>query len=62
LAQADKLLVLNEGRLQAFGPSHEVLKALSGAQEQQREKAPSATPAGLSLSRQYQASTQGGGA
>ena len=28
LAQADKLLVLNEGRLQAFGPSQEVLKAL----------------------------------
>ena len=28
LAQADKLLVLNEGRLQAFGPSQDVLKAL----------------------------------
>ena len=62
LAQADKLLVLNEGRLQAFGPSHDVLKALSGAQEQPREKAPSPTPAGLSLSRQYQASTKGAGA
>ncbi|MFC6300270.1 type I secretion system permease/ATPase [Pseudomonas spelaei] len=29
LAQADKLLVLNEGHLQAFGPSQEVLRALS---------------------------------
>ncbi|OLF53714.1 type I secretion system permease/ATPase [Pseudomonas chlororaphis] len=70
LAQADKLLVLNEGRLQAFGPSQEVLKALSGqaqaqaqpqaqAQEQQpRDKA----PAGLSMSRQYQAPTRNPGA
>ncbi|OPB02788.1 peptidase [Pseudomonas fluorescens] len=49
LAQADKLLVLNEGRLQAFGPSQEVLRALSGQQEAPREKA------GVSLSRQYQA-------
>jgi ATP-binding cassette subfamily C exporter for protease/lipase len=37
LAQADKLLVLNDGRLQAFGNSQDVLKALSGAQEQSRE-------------------------
>ncbi|MHA6575614.1 type I secretion system permease/ATPase [Pseudomonas yamanorum] len=34
LAQADKLLVLNEGRLQAFGPSQDVLRALSGQREQ----------------------------
>jgi len=34
LAQADKLLVLNEGRCQIFGPSAEVLKALSSAQHQ----------------------------
>ncbi|MNC36580.1 Type I secretion system ATP-binding protein PrsD [compost metagenome] len=57
LAQADKLLVLNDGRLQAFGPSQEVLKALSGAQEQQREKA-AQTPGGLSMSRQYQPTTR----
>jgi ATP-binding cassette subfamily C exporter for protease/lipase len=60
LAQADKLLVLNDGRLQAFGPSQEVLKALSGAQEQPREKAPQA-PGGLSMSRQYQPSTRSSG-
>ena len=35
LAQADKLLVLNEGHTQVFGPSAEVLKALTGAQQQQ---------------------------
>lgn len=64
LAQADKLLVLNEGRLQAFGPSQEVLKALagnpSGAQEQQREK-PAQAPGGLSMSRQYQPTTRNSG-
>lgn len=49
LAQADKLLVLNEGRLQAFGPSQEVLRALSGQSETPREKT------GVSFSRQYQA-------
>ncbi|MFO2463451.1 type I secretion system permease/ATPase [Pseudomonas sp. 15FMM2] len=54
LAQADKLLVLNEGRLQAFGPSQEVLKALSGQQEPPREKA------GVSLSRQYPAARNPG--
>lgn len=32
LAQTDKLLVLNDGRLQAFGPSQEVLRTLSGQQ------------------------------
>ncbi|PHH39029.1 MULTISPECIES: type I secretion system permease/ATPase [Pseudomonas] len=60
LAQADKLLVLNDGRLQAFGASQEVLKALSGAQEQQREKSAQA-PGGLSMSRQYQPSTRNSG-
>lgn len=49
LAQADKLLVLSEGHLQAFGPSQEVLRALSGQQEPPREKP------GVSFSRQYQA-------
>nr|AAC38254.1 zinc-protease transporter [Pseudomonas fluorescens] len=49
LAQADKLLVLNEGRLQAFGPSQEVLRALSGQQEAPKDKP------GVSFSRQYQA-------
>ena len=34
LAQADKLMVLNEGHLQAYGPSQEVLRALSGQREQ----------------------------
>jgi ATP-binding cassette subfamily C exporter for protease/lipase len=60
LAQADKLLVLNDGRLQAFGPSQDVLKALSGQQEQQREKAAQA-PGGLSMSRQYQPTTRNSG-
>ena len=54
LAQADKLLVLNEGRLQAFGPSQEVLRALSGQAEPPREKA------GVSLSRQYPAARNPG--
>ncbi|WP_338474854.1 type I secretion system permease/ATPase [Pseudomonas khavaziana] len=49
LAQADKLLVLGEGHLQAFGPSQEVLRALSGQQEAPKEKP------GVSFSRQYQA-------
>ncbi|ASV38753.1 type I secretion system permease/ATPase [Pseudomonas sp. NS1(2017)] len=49
LAQADKLLVLSEGHLQAFGPSQEVLRALSGQQEAPKEKP------GVSFSRQYQA-------
>ena len=57
LAQADKLLVLNDGRLQAFGPSQDVLKALSGAQEQK----PAQAPGGLSMSRQYQPSTRSSG-
>ncbi|KTC42212.1 type I secretion system permease/ATPase [Pseudomonas sp. ABAC61] len=67
LALADKLLVLNEGRLQAFGPSQEVLKALSGAQQAQAQEAPrerpaAAAPGGLSMSRQYQAPTRNQGA
>jgi len=64
LAQADKLLVLNDGRLQAFGPSHDVLKALSGNQPgnppQPNEK-PAQAPAGLSMSRQYQPTTRNSG-
>lgn len=60
LAQADKLLVLNEGRLQAYGPSQEVLKALSGTQEQQREKTAQA-PGGLNMSRQSQPTTRNSG-
>ena len=59
LAQADKLLVLNEGRLQAFGPSQEVLRALSGQSETpQRDR----TPNGLSMSRQYQTANKPSGA
>ncbi|CAI8818511.1 Alkaline protease secretion ATP-binding protein AprD [Pseudomonas sp. IT-P171] len=57
LAQADKLLVLNDGRLQAFGPSQDVLKALAGALEQK----PAQAPAGLSMSRQYPSSTRNSG-
>ncbi|MBC2656316.1 type I secretion system permease/ATPase [Pseudomonas sp. MSSRFD41] len=67
LALADKLLVLNEGRLQAFGPSQEVLKALAGAQQAQAQEAPrerpaAAAPGGLSMSRQYQVPTRNQGA
>lgn len=51
LAQADKLLVMNEGRLQAFGPSQEVLKALSGQPPAQQEA--SRDKPGLSLNRQF---------
>lgn len=47
LAQADKLLVLSEGRMQAFGPAHEVMQALSRAQEQaQRQPANAALATG----------------
>ncbi|MDD1014869.1 type I secretion system permease/ATPase [Pseudomonas rubra] len=47
LAQADKLLVLSEGRMQAFGPANEVLQALSRAQEQvQRQPANAALATG----------------
>jgi len=28
LAQADKLLVMNDGRVQAFGPARDILQAL----------------------------------
>ncbi|WP_095194238.1 type I secretion system permease/ATPase [Pseudomonas sp. Irchel 3A7] len=61
LAQADKLLVLNEGRLQAFGASQEVLKALSGAQQAQQER-PVQAPGGLSMSWQSQPTTRSCGA
>ncbi|NWB84114.1 type I secretion system permease/ATPase [Pseudomonas gingeri] len=63
LTQADKLLVLNEGRLQAFGSSADVLKALSaGAQPAPQPAREAATPAGVSLSRQYPAPTRSSGA
>jgi len=64
LAQADKLLVLNDGRLQAFGPSHDVLKALSANQPgnpSQHNEKPAQAPAGLSMSRQYQPTTRNSG-
>ena len=64
LAQADKLLVLDDGRLQAFGPSQQVLRILSGQPEPQRSAqagAPQA-PNGLSLSRQYPAASKPSGA
>ncbi|WP_144430946.1 ATP-binding cassette domain-containing protein, partial [Pseudomonas syringae pv. coryli] len=59
LNQTDRLLVLSEGRMQAFGATAQVLQALSGqpssaqaaqahAQSQSRP-----APAGLSMSRQY---------
>ena len=54
LAQADKLLVLNEGRTQVFGPSAEVLKALTGAQQQQA--------AATGIPRTHQAQTRSSGA
>jgi ATP-binding cassette subfamily C exporter for protease/lipase len=60
LAQADKLLVLNDGRLQAFGSSQDVLKALSGAQQAQQEKTAQA-PGGLSMSWQSQPATRSSG-
>ncbi|WP_322616955.1 type I secretion system permease/ATPase [Pseudomonas sp. BIC9C] len=60
LAQADKLLVLNDGRLQAFGSSQDVLKALSGVQQAQHEKTAQA-PAGLSMSWQSQPATRSSG-
>ncbi|WP_024619726.1 type I secretion system permease/ATPase [Pseudomonas kilonensis] len=68
LAQADKLLVLDEGRLQAFGPSQQVLRALSGQSGSQENaprssppNSPQATPNGLSMSRQYQAASKPAG-
>ncbi|KKA09624.1 peptidase [Pseudomonas ogarae] len=69
LAQADKLLVLDEGRLQAFGPSQQVLRALSGQSGPQDNSprssppnSPQVAPNGLSMSRQYQAASKPGGA
>ena len=61
LAQADKLLVLNEGRLQAFGTSQDVLKAMSGAANEQPREKPAQAPGGLSMSRQYQPTTRNSG-
>ncbi|SDB54785.1 ATP-binding cassette, subfamily C, exporter for protease/lipase [Pseudomonas sp. NFACC23-1] len=69
LVQADKLLVLDEGRLQAFGPSQQVLRALSGQSGSQDNaprssppNSPQVAPTGLSMSRQYQAASKPGGA
>lgn len=60
LNQTDCLLVLSEGRMQAFGPTAQVLQALSGqAPSGQTSSGPALqpqprpVPAGLSLSRQY---------
>ncbi|KOY02487.1 type I secretion system permease/ATPase [Pseudomonas nunensis] len=61
LAQADKLLVLNDGRLQAYGPSQDVLKALSGNQSANQEQKAAQAPGGLSMSRQYQPTTRNSG-
>ncbi|KIH83300.1 type I secretion system permease/ATPase [Pseudomonas batumici] len=62
LTQADKLLVLSEGRLQAFGSSADVLKALSsGAPPTPQPTRETVTPAGVSLSRQYPAPTRSSG-
>ncbi|WP_160108588.1 type I secretion system permease/ATPase [Pseudomonas izuensis] len=60
LAQADRLLVLNDGRLQAFGASQEVLKALSGAQQSQQQR-PAPVSGGLSMSWQSQPTTRSSG-
>ncbi|MGY2291893.1 type I secretion system permease/ATPase [Pseudomonas sp. SDO528_S397] len=60
LKQADKLLVLGDGCLQAFGPSDEVLKALSPRQASDPEKA--SGPVSLSYGRHYQSSTRSPGA
>ncbi|MDU8189190.1 ATP-binding cassette domain-containing protein, partial [Pseudomonas syringae pv. actinidiae] len=60
LSQTDCLLVLSEGRMQAFGPTAQVLQALSGqassgqaSTTQAAQPQPRSVPAGLSLSRQY---------
>ncbi|RML70304.1 ABC transporter ATP-binding protein [Pseudomonas syringae pv. syringae] len=58
LNQTDRLLVLSEGRMQAFGATAQVLQALSGqpssAQAAQAHPQSQSRPAaGLSMSRQY---------
>ncbi|RMV47257.1 Type I secretion system ATPase, AprD/PrtD [Pseudomonas syringae pv. helianthi] len=58
LTQTDRLLVLSEGRMQAFGPTAQVLQALSGQAPPAQPAASPHTqlrsaPAGLSMSRQY---------
>ncbi|MCO5366584.1 type I secretion system permease/ATPase [Pseudomonas alliivorans] len=59
LSQTDQLLVLNEGRMQAFGPTAQVLQALSGQASQPQSPVqphPPSSPrpaVGLSMSRQY---------
>ncbi|RMN39492.1 ABC transporter ATP-binding protein [Pseudomonas cannabina] len=57
LTQTDRLLVLSEGRMQAFGPTAQVLQALSGqapqAQTAEPQPQPRPVPTGISMSRQY---------
>ncbi|RMS29395.1 ABC transporter ATP-binding protein [Pseudomonas coronafaciens pv. garcae] len=55
LNQTDRLLVLSEGRMQAFGPTAQVLQALSGqaTPSQAVQPQPRSAPAGLAMSRQY---------
>ncbi|MDU8606273.1 MULTISPECIES: type I secretion system permease/ATPase [unclassified Pseudomonas syringae group] len=53
LTQTDRLLVLSEGRMQAFGPTAQVLQALSGQPAAPSQAQLRSAPAGLSMSRQY---------
>ncbi|MCF5826375.1 type I secretion system permease/ATPase, partial [Pseudomonas syringae] len=56
LNQTDRLLVLSEGRMQAFGPTAQVLQALSGQTSPAQATAqpqPRSAPSGISMSRQY---------
>ncbi|KPB43237.1 Type I secretion system ATPase [Pseudomonas syringae pv. maculicola] len=59
LNQTDRLLVLSEGRMQAFGTTAQVLQALSGqaspgqAPQAHPQSQSRPAPAGLSMSRQY---------
>ncbi|RMO64125.1 ABC transporter ATP-binding protein [Pseudomonas syringae pv. aptata] len=59
LNQTDRLLVLSEGRMQAFGATAQVLQALSGqpssaqAAQAHPQSQSRPAPAGLSMSRQY---------
>ncbi|MCP1131636.1 type I secretion system permease/ATPase, partial [Robbsia andropogonis] len=52
LNQTDGLLVLSEGRMQAFGPTAQVLQALSGqaTPSQAVQPQPRSAPAGLTMS------------
>ncbi|MFJ2456489.1 type I secretion system permease/ATPase [Pseudomonas protegens] len=63
LALTDKLLLLHECSLQAFGPSQDVLKAISSAQSESPQNKPTASAFnGLSMSRHCQTSATGSGA